>query len=92
MVVGGGAVAERKVEGLLAARAAVTVVSPKLSEALEARVARREIEVERRRYRRGDLAGASLAFVATGDTRLAAAIARSLRERRGPARGFRPLS
>lgn len=76
MVVGGGAVAERKVEGLLAARAAVTVVSPKLSEALEARVARREIEVERRRYRRGDLAGASLAFVATGDTRLAAAIAR----------------
>jgi siroheme synthase-like protein len=76
VVVGGGAVAERKVEGLLAAKAAVTVVSPKLSEALEARVARREIEVERRRYRRGDLAGASLAFVATGDTRLAAAIAR----------------
>jgi siroheme synthase-like protein len=76
VVVGGGAVAERKVEGLLAAKAAVTIVSPKLSEALEARVARREIEVERRRYRRGDLAGASLAFVATGDTRLAAAIAR----------------
>ena len=76
VVIGGGSVAERKVEGLLAARAAVTVVSPKLSEGLEARVARREIEVERRRYQRGDLAGASLAFVATGDTRLAAAIAR----------------
>ena len=76
VVIGGGGVAERKVEGLLAAKAAVTVVSPKLSEGLEARVARREIEVERRRYRRGDLAGASLAFVATGDTRLAAAIAR----------------
>ena len=76
VVIGGGGVAERKVEGLLAANAAVTVVSPKLSEELEARVARREIEVERRRYRRGDLAGASLAFVATGDTRLAAAIAR----------------
>ena len=76
VVIGGGDVAARKIEGLLAARAAVTVVSPKLSEGLEARVARREIEVERRRYRRGDLAGASLAFVATGDTRLAAAIAR----------------
>src|SRR5712691_3637312 len=76
VVVGGGAVAERKVDGLLAAGATVTVVSPKLNEGLEARVARREIEVERRRYRRGDLAGASLAFVATGDTRLAATISR----------------
>jgi len=76
VVIGGGSVAERKVEGLLAAKAAVKVVSPKLNEGLEARVARREIEVERRRYRRGDLTGASLAFVATGDTRLAAAIAR----------------
>ena len=76
VVIGGGDVAARKFEGLLVAKAAVTVVSPKLSEGLEARVARGEIEVERRRYRRGDLAGASLAFVATGDTRLAAAIAR----------------
>jgi len=76
IVIGGGAVAERKIDGLLVAGAAVNVVSPKLSEGLEARAARREIEVERRRYRRGDLAGASLAFVATGDKRLAAAIAR----------------
>ena len=76
VVIGGGDVAARKVEGLLVAKAAVTVVSPKLSEGLEARVARGEIEVERRRYRRGDLAGASLAFVATGDTRLASAVAR----------------
>jgi precorrin-2 dehydrogenase / sirohydrochlorin ferrochelatase len=64
VVVGGGTVAERKVDGLLAAAAEVTVVSPKLSDKLEARAAR------------GDLAGAALAFVATGDTRLAAAIAR----------------
>ena len=76
IVIGGGAVAERKVEGLLAAGAAVTVVSPKLSEKLESRVARGEIRLARRRYRRGDLAGASLAFVATGDARLAAAVAR----------------
>ena len=76
VVIGGGAVAERKVEGLLAAGASVTVVSPKLGEKLEARAARGEIELARRRYRRGDLAGASLAFVATGDPGLAAAVAR----------------
>src|SRR4030042_383979 len=36
LVVGGGQVAQRKVEGLLAADAAVTVVSPDLTEGLEA--------------------------------------------------------
>jgi precorrin-2 dehydrogenase len=76
VVIGGGAVAERKVDGLFAAGATVTVVSPKLSGGLESRAARKEIRVERRCYRRGDLAGASLAFVATGDARLAAAVAR----------------
>ena len=76
VVVGGGTVAERKVDGLLAAEAEVTVVSPKLSDKLEARAARGEIKIARRRYQRGDLAGTALAFVATGDTRLAAAIAR----------------
>ena len=76
VVVGGGAVAERKVEGLLAAGAAVTVVSPELTEGLEARAARREIKLARRCYRRGDLAGASLAFVAVGEPRLSAAVAR----------------
>ena len=76
MVVGGGAVAERKVEGLLAVGAAVTVVSPKVNERLEALAVSHELRLVRRRYRRGDLAGASLAFVATGDTRLVAAVAR----------------
>jgi precorrin-2 dehydrogenase/sirohydrochlorin ferrochelatase len=76
VVIGGGPVAARKVDGLLAARASVTVVSPKLTPGLEERVAGGEIRVERRRYRRGDLAGATLAFVATGDPRLAATVAR----------------
>jgi precorrin-2 dehydrogenase len=82
VVVGGGAVAERKVEGLLAAGAAVTVVSPKLTDGLEARVARREIEVARRRYRRGDLERAGLAFVAVDDPRVSAAVAREGRRQR----------
>jgi siroheme synthase-like protein len=76
VVIGGGPVAERKVDGLLAAGASITVVSPKLTGALESLVTRGEIRVERRRYRRGDLAGACLAFVATGDGRLAATVAR----------------
>ena len=38
LVVGGGAVATRKVEGLLAAEAAVTVVAPEVTDALRALV------------------------------------------------------
>jgi len=81
VVIGGGGVAERKVEGLLAADAMVTVVSPRLSQRLETRVTNGEIQHHRRRYQRGDLAGASLAFVATGDPRLAATVAREGRSR-----------
>ena len=76
VVVGGGAVAERKVQGLLAAGAVVTVVSPRLCAGLAALAASGDIQHLRRRYQRGDLAGATLAFVATGDRRLTAAVAR----------------
>ncbi len=76
LVVGGGAVAERKVDGLLAADASVTVVSPTLTSALAAFVRDSRIRHARRRYRRGDLAGVTLAFVATGDRHVAAAVAR----------------
>jgi siroheme synthase-like protein len=82
VVVGGGGVAERKVEGLLAAGAVVTVVSPKLSAGLATRASAGDIQHVCRRYQRGDLAGATLAFVATGDRRLTAAVAREGRRRR----------
>jgi len=81
VVVGGGAVAERKVDGLLAAGAVVTVVSPTLSEGLAALAGARRIEHVGRRYRRGDLAGKVLAFVATGDRCVATAVAREGRRR-----------
>jgi precorrin-2 dehydrogenase/sirohydrochlorin ferrochelatase len=81
VVIGGGSVAERKVEGLLAAGAMVTVVSPRLSQRLETLVINGEIQHQRRRYQRGDLAGASLAFVATGDPRLVTTVAREGRSR-----------
>jgi precorrin-2 dehydrogenase/sirohydrochlorin ferrochelatase len=81
LVVGGGAVAERKVEGLLAAGALVTIVSPRLTPALSALVREARVRHENRRYRSGDLAGFTLAFAATGDRRVAAAVAREGRRR-----------
>jgi siroheme synthase-like protein len=82
VVVGGGPVAERKVQGLLEVGAVVTVVSPRLSGGLAALAARGEIHHVCRRYQRGDLAGATLAFVATGDRRLTAAVSREGRRSR----------
>ena len=81
VVVGGGAIAERKVDGLLAAGAAVSVVSPTLNPRLVALVRSGDIRHVCRRYRRGDLTGFTLAFVATGDRRVAAAVAREGRRR-----------
>src|SRR5256714_861968 len=67
VVIGGGAVAEQKGRGLTAAGAHVTVVSPDLSPGLTDLAARGAIELRRRSYRGGDLAGAWLAIAATDD-------------------------
>jgi len=67
VVVGGGAVAEQKVVGLLEAGARVTVVSPELTWKLEDLAATGAIELRRRAYRRGDLDGAFIAIAATDD-------------------------
>jgi len=67
VVVGGGAVAEQKVLGLLDAGAHVTVVSRETTPRLEDLAAQGAIEVRRRPYRRGDLADAWLAIAATDD-------------------------
>jgi uroporphyrin-III C-methyltransferase / precorrin-2 dehydrogenase / sirohydrochlorin ferrochelatase len=67
VVVGGGAVAEDKVLGLLDAGACVTVVSPQLSRRLEDLTEQGAIALLRRPYRAGDLAGAFLAIAATDD-------------------------
>ena len=75
VVIGGGAVAERKVRSLRAAGAAVRVVSPSLTDALTARAAAADIEHVARPYRHGDLAGAALAYAATDDDALHAVIA-----------------
>ena len=67
VVIGGGAVAEQKVLGLLAAGAHVTVVSPETTRRLGDLAAAGGIELRRRPYRSGDLAGAWLAIAGTDD-------------------------
>ena len=81
LVVGGGPVAEGKVEGLLAAGANVTVVSPAVTPRLAGWVAAGRIEHLARAYQPGDLAGRRLALVATDDPAVSGAVAAEGRER-----------
>ena len=81
LVVGGGPVAEGKVEGLLAAGANVTVVSPTVTPRLAGWVAAGRIAHLPRVYRAGDLAGRRLALVATGAPAVSGAVAAEGRER-----------
>jgi siroheme synthase-like protein len=81
IVIGGGAVAERKVEGLLAAGARITVISPNLSERLDALRRAGAIEHRARVYRAGDLGGFDLVFATADDGDVNPAVAREGRER-----------
>jgi hydroxymethylbilane synthase len=74
VVVGGGAVAARKIGALLEAEAAVTVVAPTLDHRLEELAEAGVIEHRARGYEPGDLAGAFLAFAATDDETINAAV------------------
>jgi siroheme synthase-like protein len=67
LVVGGGQVAARKVEGLLAAGAAVGVVSPSLEGDLSKLKSERRIQHVARQYQRGDLKGYMVVIAATDD-------------------------
>lgn len=78
-VIGGGTVAERKTEGLLAAGASVTVISPQLTPGLAAWVRQRRIRHLAKSYQTGDGQGFFIVICATSDeavNRLAAAEAR----------------
>ncbi len=65
VVVGGGAVATRKVRGLLKAGAAVTVIAPKIAEELQTLAASGEIDVKVREASLADIRDAFLVIVAT---------------------------
>jgi precorrin-2 dehydrogenase/sirohydrochlorin ferrochelatase len=77
VVVGGGAVANRKARKLLQARAEVVAISPEVKPELESVAT----EVHRRPYREGDLEGASLVFAATNRREVNAAVTREARGR-----------
>lgn len=67
VVVGGGHVAARKVDGLLAADAQVRVISPVLNPDLQKMADSGAISHTQRSYRDGDLDGAYLVIAATDD-------------------------
>ena len=81
VVIGGGVVAERKVDGLLAAGAQITIVSPEISQGLRLLFTQRSIKYVPRKYQNGDLAGSALAFVATEEGATTTAVFSEARER-----------
>ena len=79
VVVGGGEVARRKVQGLRAAGARVRVIAPHLHPELQAMSG---IEWECRMFLPDDLAGAFLVFAATNDRQVNAEVAAVARQQR----------
>ncbi|PTA46854.1 uroporphyrinogen-III C-methyltransferase [Micromonospora sp. RP3T] len=82
VVVGGGAVATRRVPALLDAGADVLLVSPELTPALRAHADAGRLRWEPRRFAVGDLDGAWLVQVAVDDRAAAAAVSAAAAERR----------
>lgn len=75
LVIGGGTIAERKVEALLAAGGEVTLISPELTAALRVLEAAGRLTVQQRPYQREDLDTVSLVIAATDDPTLQRQIA-----------------
>ncbi len=82
VVVGGGAVGERKVRGLLAVGAEVRLVSPGATPQLRTWANEQRISWMQRDYATGDLAGAQLVFAATNQRAVNARVAREAAELR----------
>ena len=82
VVVGGGAVAQRRIPTLLGAGALVTVVSPVVRPAIEAMAASGEITHVPRPYAGGDLDGAWYALACTDVPEVNAAVAQGAQRRR----------
>lgn len=74
LVIGGGAVAERKVAGLIEAGAMITLISPDLTARLRQHVSEGVVHYIARPYQSGDLMGFFLVFTTTGDPAVDTAI------------------
>jgi precorrin-2 dehydrogenase/sirohydrochlorin ferrochelatase len=81
LVVGGGTVATGKVKGLIAAGAAVRIVSPALTQELNGLVSEGRAEYSRRPYEESDIEGTTLVMAATNDPEVNAAVAADCRAR-----------
>lgn len=79
LVVGGGSLATEKVEGLLLAGAAITVVSPEVTPTIAYLAEGGEISLRRHQYRPADLDGIYLAYGATEDRAANARVAADAR-------------
>jgi precorrin-2 dehydrogenase/sirohydrochlorin ferrochelatase len=81
LVVGGGVVAERKVDSLVEAGANVTVVAPHLTERLQTLADAKSIHVHRRRFEVSDLEGMQFVITATDEKHTQEAVAAAARDR-----------
>ena len=75
VLIGGGEVAERKIQSLLECHARVTVISPAVTSAIQERARIGELKWEAREYMEGDLKGVFLAIAATDQPAVNEAIA-----------------
>lgn len=81
VVVGGGAVAIRKVNSLLKAGALVTVITPEAAKGLTALAVKGKINLIKRGYKKGDLKGAYLVVSATGEQAINKAVFEEAKKR-----------
>jgi len=70
LVVGGGAVATRKVKILINYSPQITIVSPRVSSELKALISKYNLKYYKRNYRKSDLKNKKIVFVATNDEKL----------------------
>lgn len=84
LIVGGGAVCTRKAETMMKYGARVTVVSPEVTEEIDAWAREGKITLQRKPYEESDLDGRSMVIASTDDPCVNARVARDARRRRLP--------
>jgi precorrin-2 dehydrogenase/sirohydrochlorin ferrochelatase len=77
VVIGGGKVAERKIEKLIQAKAVVTVIAPEITAQINKLVIDKKVYLEQRMFQAEDLSGAFLVIAATNNREINQLIADS---------------
>lgn len=84
VVIGGGEIAERKVQSLLESGAIVTLITPDCTAGLEAMTADPSVTWHQRKYETGDLEGAFIAIASTDDRAVNDAVTKEAAEQNTP--------